>query len=164
MALLLAAHYPELWAAVSSWVPISDLAAWHASAKAAGLRYSEMLERCCGGTPASATAEYRKRSPLFELRRAKGLPISIHVGIHDGHRGSVPVSHSLRAFNELAKANGHAGQVFSDDDIRQITEHEMIPAGLQTQTPTQSPTQGGKFRTLLHRTAGPAAITVFERP
>jgi dipeptidyl aminopeptidase/acylaminoacyl peptidase len=160
MALLLAAHYPELWAAVSSWVPISDLAAWHASAKAAGLRYSEMLERCCGGTPASAAAEYRKRSPLFGLGRSKGLPISIHVGIHDGHRGSVPVSHSLRAFNELAKANGHADQVFSDDDIRQITDHEMIPAGLQTQTPTRS--QDGKFRTLLHRTAGPAAITIFE--
>ena len=29
MALLMAGRHPELWAAVSAWVPISDLPAWH---------------------------------------------------------------------------------------------------------------------------------------
>jgi dipeptidyl aminopeptidase/acylaminoacyl peptidase len=159
MALLLAARYPKKWAAVSAWVPISDLAAWHASAKAAGLRYDDMLEQCCGGTPSTAASEYKKRSPLFQLHRAKGLPISIHTGIHDGHTGSVPVSHSLRAFNELAKANGQAGRIFSDEDIRQITDTQTIPARLQHEKPALD---GGKFPILLKRTAGPVSITIFE--
>jgi dipeptidyl aminopeptidase/acylaminoacyl peptidase len=160
MALLLAAKYPEVWAAVSAWVPISDLAAWHASAKAAGLRYDRMLEQCFGATPETAAAEYKKRSPLFQLNRAKGLPISIHTGIHDGHKGSVPVSHSLRAFNELAKANGHPDQMLSEKDIREITSDQKIPEHLQKERPAQP--SAGKFPVLFHRTAGPAAITIFE--
>jgi dipeptidyl aminopeptidase/acylaminoacyl peptidase len=160
MALLMAAKYPELWAAVSAWVPISDLAAWHGSAKAAGLRYDGMLEKCFGGPPSTAEAEYKKRSPLFQLSRAKGLRISIHTGIHDGHKGSVPVSQSLRAFNELAKANGHADRMFSEEEIRQITTEEKIPASLLKAKPVQ--TEGSRYPTLFRRTAGPVTITIFE--
>jgi dipeptidyl aminopeptidase/acylaminoacyl peptidase len=123
MALVMAARHPKVWAAVSAWVPISDLAAWHASTKAAKLRYPDMLEQCCGGAPGTPAAdvEYRKRSPLFHLAKAKGLPLSIHAGIHDGHKGaSVPVSQSLLAFNELAKANGEPGQVFTLSEIESM--------------------------------------------
>jgi hypothetical protein len=160
MALLLAARHPEMWAAISAWVPISDLAAWHDSAKMAGSHYDVMLEQCCGGMPETARAEYKKRSPLFHLERAKGLPISIHVGIHDGHKGAVPVSHSLRAFNELANANGYADRVFSKDDINQLTNEEVIPNHLCKEFPV--PLANGKFATLYRRTAGPVAITIFE--
>jgi dipeptidyl aminopeptidase/acylaminoacyl peptidase len=160
MALLLAARYPKMWAAVSAWVPISDLTAWHASTKEAGLRYDRMMEKCFGGAPANAASEYRRRSPLFNLDRAKGLPISIHTGIHDGHNGSVPVSQSLRAFNVLAKANGHAEQMFSEEEIRKITVEERIPPRLQNEKRVHS--ESGKFATLYSRTAGPVILTIFE--
>lgn len=160
MALLLAARYPKMWAAVSAWVPISDLAAWHASAKAAGLRYDRMMEKCFGGPPEAAGAEYKRRSPLFALERAKGVPISIHVGIHDGHKGSVPVSHSLRAFNVLAKANGHADRMFSEQDIRRITADEEIPPDLHKEKLVGAESQ--RFTTLYKRTAGPVEVTIFD--
>jgi hypothetical protein len=51
----------------------------------------------------TAAHECCKRSPLTYLERARGVPIDINHGIHDGHgNNSVPISQSLRAFNELA--------------------------------------------------------------
>ncbi len=159
MSLMMAGRHPKLWTAVSSWVPISDLAAWHASTKAKGLRYAQMMEQCCGGPPGPATeAEYRKRSPLTHLSKAKGLPISIHAGIHDGHAGSVPVSHSLWAFNVLAKANGKPAMAFSDDEIRYMADREQVPSAIALPQPQPE----GKFPALLRRSAGSARITIFE--
>lgn len=159
MSLMMAGRHPKLWTAVSSWVPISDLAEWHASTKAKGLRYAQMMEQCCGGPPGPATdSEYRKRSPLTYLAKAKGLPVSIHVGIHDGHSGSVPVSHSLRAFNVLAKVNGKPDRVFREEDILHMVEREQVPASLALPNPEPE----GKFTALLRRSAGPARITIFE--
>jgi pimeloyl-ACP methyl ester carboxylesterase len=162
MALLMAGRAPQLWAAVSAWVPIADLALWHASTKAAGLRYAEMVEKCCGGPPGSpGTAdEYRKRSPATWLNRAKGLPIDIEAGIHDGHAGaSVPVRHSLIAFNILAAANGAANARIAEQDIDTITFDQRLPDRLARETVTE---EGRKHAVLFRRVAGPARITLFE--
>lgn len=163
MSLMMSARAPKLWAAVSSWVPISDLADWYASTKAAGLRYSGMMEKCCGGAPGTSAAvdrEYRVRSPLFILEKAKGLPLDIEVGIHDGHKGaSVPVRHSLRAFNRLAEANGHRGAMISDADIALITAEERLPEALAKDKVDEP---GRKHPILFRRSAGPARLTIFE--
>jgi len=129
MALMMAQAAPDLWAGVSSWVPITDLAAWHAFSKQKGSRYHQMMEQACGGPPgAPATdAEYRARSPLFHLERAKGVPIDLQVGIRDGHEGSVPVSNALRAFNTLAAVNGHAARMLPAADIEFITAQAVMP-------------------------------------
>jgi len=100
-------------------VPISDLAKWHEQGLARKHGYHASIERCCGGPPGmpKTDAEYRARSPLFVLDQAKGLPIDINAGIHDGHKGSVPISHSLNAFNVLARANGKPEQALADKQI-----------------------------------------------
>lgn len=161
MALVMAAAAPKLWAAVSSWVPISDLAAWHRFSRAKGARYADMLEKCCGGPPGTPAtdAEYRRRSPLFHLRKASGLPVSIEVGIQDGHTGSVPVSHSLLAFNELARANGRGKSALSEADIASITDRARIPEHLAKERVEE---QGRTRAVLFRRTAGPAQITIFD--
>jgi len=116
MALVMAHRAPELWAAVSAWVPITDVAAWHGFCQEKGYKYAKDVELSLSGPPGDPArdAEYRKRSPVFWLERAKGLPVDIQSGIHDGHGGrAVPVDHSLRAFNGLAGANGHASAKLS---------------------------------------------------
>ena len=63
-----------------------------------------MMAASCGGVPGesdSVDAEYYNRSPRHFLKNAR-MPIDINAGIYDGHTGSVPVSHSLKAFNEFA--------------------------------------------------------------
>ena len=44
MSLLMAAYRPELWKAVCSFVPITDLAVWNKEAD----RYRNHIEHCCG--------------------------------------------------------------------------------------------------------------------
>ena len=159
MALVMAAVAPRQWAAVSAWVPISDLAAWHSFSKQKGARYAEMMESVCGGTPQQKPECYQQRSSLPRLVQAKGLRISIETGIHDGHTGSVPVSQSLEAFNALAHANGHSGKALAARDIASITETETIPSHLAKEVESE---EGRKCAILFRRTAGPVRVTIFE--
>lgn len=156
MALVMAARAPDLWAGVSAWVPISDLGAWHAESKARKNNYAKMIEQSCGGPPGPTTeAEYRHRSPLFHLAAAKGVPLDINTGIHDGHTGSVPVSHSLRAFNVLAAPDKQV----STEDIDFMVREQKIPAGLAAETQADPERQKP---VLFRRASGNARVTVFE--
>ena len=156
MSLVMASRVPGLWAAVSAWVPISDLTAWHAESTARKNNYAKMIEQCCGGKPGPATeAEYRHRSPLFHLAAAKGVPLDINTGIHDGHTGSVPVSHSLLAFNVLAAPDKQVPVA----DIDFMVREQKIPADLATETQIDPERQKA---TLFRRASGNARVTVFE--
>ena len=156
MALVMAARAPELWAAVSAWVPITDLAAWHAESKTRKNNYAKMLEQSCGGAPGPATeAAYRHRSPLFHLAAAKGVPLDINTGIHDGHTGSVPVSHSLRAFNVLAAPD----KQISAEDIDFMVREQKTPSALAAETQVDPEREK---TTLFRRSSGNARVTVFE--
>ena len=162
MALVMAHSAPQVWAGVSSWVPVVDLAAWHAETKQAGRKYWKEIEAVCGGPPgvsAEIDAQYRARSPLFHLNRAKGLPIDLNVGIHDGHTGSIPVTHSLLAFNALAEANDAKGHVLNEKVIRFIRDKRAIPGPLADEREDDS---DRKRRILFRRKAGPARLTVFD--
>ena len=153
-ALLMAGQHPDLWAGVSAWVPISDLSAWHAQ----GWYVSDM-EQSCGGAPgdnASVDREYAARSPITYLKRAKGVRLHINAGIHDGHDGgTVPISQSLLAFNEVADVEDR----ISAENIHYFTEKATVPPSLQT--PISDPSYG-ENRPLFRRTSGNATVTIFE--
>ena len=156
MSLVMASRTPDLWAAVSAWVPISDLTAWHAESTTRKNNYAKMIEQCCGGKPGPATeAEYRHRSPLFHLAAAKGVPLDINTGIHDGHTGSVPVSHSLLAFNVLAAPDKQVPVA----DIDFMVREQKIPTALASETQIDPERQKA---TLFRRASGNARVTVFE--
>jgi dipeptidyl aminopeptidase/acylaminoacyl peptidase len=157
-ALLMAGRRPDIWAGVTAWVPISDLTAWYHESKAAGNTYYQNIAASCGGAPGESAAvdgEYRRRSPLTWLANAKGVPLHINAGIHDGHSGSVPVSHSLRAFNAVAAPRDR----ISDADIRYFVDKEAVPPHLVKEI--ADPSYGEK--TPLFRAAcGAAMVTIFE--
>lgn len=71
--------------------------------------------------------EYRDRSPLTYLAKAREVTMHINAGIHDGHTGSVPISHSLLAFNEVADSKDKISQ----DDIRFFVEKVKVPEHLK---------------------------------
>ncbi len=159
MALLAAARFPDRWSAVSAWVPTTDLAVWYEDSRQLENGYWKDLEACCGGPPSPRTLpEYRKRSPVFHLSAAAGLPIHIYAGIHDGHTGSVPIRHTLLAFNVLADANGQPERKLTDQQIELMTAREQVPAILSPASQPAAP----DMVVLLHREAGPAHVTLFE--
>ena len=159
MALVMAGRAPKLWAGVSAWVPITDLAEWHRQCAESKWRYDKMLDKVCGGPPGDPATdeEYRKRSPIFHLEMAAGLPIEINAGILDGHEGSVPIDHTLKAFNILADANGHPDRKIPAEDIEYMVERAGIPPHLAGEREKEP-----GLKTLFRRTAGPVRVTIFQ--
>ena len=94
LALRMAAYAPQLWRAVSSWCPITDVTAWHGENKG----YAPHIEACCGGTPTEAAREYRERSPSGHLASLMQANLSIHHGRFDN---SVPYTHTLNLAMKL---------------------------------------------------------------
>jgi pimeloyl-ACP methyl ester carboxylesterase len=166
MSLLMATRAPQLWTAVSVWVPITDLVAWHEFSKATGPewnnKYDKMMEACFGGPPDTPerAQEYRRRSPLPFLAQAKGIRIYIDSGIRDGHpRNAVPLSHSLLAFNALVRANGLADHALADSDVETMTNEARIPIHLAAER-EEDPLRRHKI--LFRRAAGPVHLTIFD--
>lgn len=156
MTLVMAAHAPERWAAASAWCPITDLAAWHKETTQTGLKYAQDIELCAGGKPGDSEevdAQLRYRSPIYHLQNAKGLPLEIATGIHDGHTGSVPVHHTLDAFNVMAEV--YDTEPVTDDEISLLSREEPLSTEEE---------QDKTFERTIHlrRYAGPCRVTIFE--
>ena len=158
LALLLAGRTPEVWAGISAWVPITDLNAWYHESKAAGRRYADDIVKSCGGVPAPGSAaekECVKRSPLTYLVSANQVAVDINAGIHDGYTGSVPISHSLHAFNLLA---AEADQL-SDDQIRYFVSTQKVPPALPA---PQRDLAYGQKPILFRRQSNRVRLTIFD--
>jgi len=158
-SLLMAGRAPQIWAAVSSWCPISDLRKWHGECKKIKMGYYQHIEKSVGDPEkdAKAAGECAKRSAITYLSKANGIAVDIATGIHDGHSGnSVPVSHALEAFNALANPEDR----ISDADIRCFVEKESVPPHLAMKKKEFVPTT----ENIIHfsRTSGNVRITIFE--
>lgn len=161
MSLLMAGHHPEQFSAVSAWVGISDLAEWHAfhAQKNMPDGYDEMIEASLGGKPGESAAidlQYRDRSPLFHLHRTGDLAVSIYAGVDDGHTGSVPVSHSLKAFNVIAATRGVT--TVSDAEMNELWTDRRLRNPIASDKQTDAVLHRDIF---LRRTAGNSVVTIF---
>ena len=162
MTLLMLGRHPEVFAAGAAFCPITDVARWHADSlenhPGRGKGYAKMLVSACGGTPAEKPEEYRHRSPLTWLARAKaaGVPAYICTGIHDGWKGSVPVGHSMRGFNALADEKDR----ITEEEIAYFEANQAVPPALAAKW--EDPFYGSKTRIHFRRTSGLARLTIFE--
>ena len=158
MTLLMAGRHPEVFAGAAAFCPITDLKRWHADSLSRKNEYAEKMENSCGGTPSEHPEEYSMRSPLTHLHRAcaAGLPVYVATGIHDGHRGSVPVGHSIRAFNALADEKDR----ISEDDIAFIEANEAVPERLAFKG--EDPFYAKHNRVHLRATSAAVRLTIFE--
>ena len=160
-SLLMAGRAPDVWAGVSSWASISDLAAWYRERKGPNDSHHRLwldMHAALGGDPATdpaAAEEAYLRSPLTYMANARGIPVDISTGIHDGHTGSVSVSHSIRAFNALASKADR----IADKDITFMVARERVPDHLRFDG--SDPLYGEKG-VLLRRESGRARLTLFE--
>ncbi len=119
MALLMAAHHPQRWRAVSAWCPITDLAAWYRQSE----NYRVHIAACCGGSPEEQPDEYAARSPMTLIDGIAQARVHLHHGRWDGVRGSVPYTHSLTLYNRLLERHPDASVYLSIFD----GGHEVHP-------------------------------------
>lgn len=100
MALMAAAHAPDLWRAVAAWCPITDLREWHRY-YGAGNSYAKHMEACLGGAPDDSeelARVYLERSPVNYLEQLARTTLSVHHGRFDK---SVPYRMTLDFCNRL---------------------------------------------------------------
>ena len=157
-SLLMAGRAPEVWAGVSAWVPITDLTAWYYESKQANRKFAQEIAASCGGVPEEGSAakrECRKRSPITYIERASQIPLDINAGIHDGHTGSVSISHSLRAFNMVSAERDRVAET----DIIYFVNEAKVPAHLQS---GESYPAYGTKPILFRRQSGNARVTIFD--
>lgn len=104
-----------------SWVPISDLSAWHSQSLSLGNdNYANDIEGC---TSSLNSEEIKARSPLYwEFPANNGSYLDIFAGINDGHKGvgSVPISHSLLFFNRLLTEANLNDKVVDENKIVEL--------------------------------------------
>ena len=157
MAMLMAARHPEIWAGVSAWCGISDIAQWHEDCRknAKFGRYADNIEGALGGAPDTAERKLgaARRSPVTWLAKARGLPLDIQAGIHDGRRGSVPFLHSLRGFNAVVVEADRIGE----EEMVQFYAAEKAPGAALPEEPIY-----GKWQPLFRKQSGSARVTIFE--
>ena len=161
MAMLMTARYPKVWDAVSEWVGISDLRQWYYEHLQDGepQDYAKNVIASVGGVPGDSAIDIqlRLRSPLGQLAAAKDVPIDFNAGVHDGHSGSVPIHHTLDAFNEIAVA--HGAPVVWAHEIEQLTTLRCLRDPLDCDR-REDPLYGRKIH--LRRLAGRSRVTIFE--
>lgn len=91
----------------------------------------------------------------FAYSSLASVPIDLAAGRHDT---TVPVGHSLRAFNALARAAG--GSVISDAEIAELSGPRAALRRPTTADTASDPAFGRAI--FLRRYAGVSRITVFE--
>ena len=159
MAMLMAGRHPDLWAGVSAWVGISDVAAWHAEHLKDGQadNYAKNIEAALGGPPDTPKrlADARRRSPLSWLQGARGVNLDLHHGLHDGRTGSVPCRHSLLAFNAVAAEADRLDPA----QIEAFYASQQRPAGWPAAAPDPL---YGDIPLHFRRQSGQARVTIFE--
>lgn len=113
----------------SAWVPISDLKKWYYQSEGRGTRYSYDIARATvrGNTFQKddyylGVEEAIKRSPVYmqvPLKKRQRSKLSIYTGIHDGYKGSVPISQSLNFFNKVVSNfdSSASSALISQEDI-----------------------------------------------
>ncbi|MCB1232835.1 MAG: prolyl oligopeptidase family serine peptidase [Verrucomicrobiae bacterium] len=125
---LLAGRTPEIWAGISSWCGISDIAAWHAQTIAAGRgNYARNIEGALRGPPDNPERldDARHRSPLTWLENASEVPLDLNHGINDGRAGSVPFTQTLNAWNAVVPEKAELDEAV----IEKFYETRTPPAG-----------------------------------
>jgi hypothetical protein len=105
---------------------------------------------------AGSDAAYALRSVVGRLESFKpSFPLDINTGIHDGHIGSVPVSHAIRAFNAVAAES----ERIPVPVIEPLVKDRRVPAPLAF---TGSDQLYATKPVLLRRQSGLARLTVFD--
>jgi pimeloyl-ACP methyl ester carboxylesterase len=157
MAMQMAGRHPEIWAGVSAWAGISDIAQWHADHLKQGKpdRYAQEIEASLGHVPGKDDPEAWKRSPLSSLKNSASVPLDINHGIHDGRSGSVPFLHALRAYNacvpEPSRLSGKA--------MVEFYETQKLPSDWPAASPDAS---YGTWKPIFRAKSGNTRLTIFE--
>lgn len=107
----------------SAWVPISNLEDWYWESVGRKQRYAKDIMLATESADSLNVMEARKRSPFYHAYNDKlrnGSQLFICTGIHDGYRGSVPITQSINMYNKLVRES------LPEDEWNLISQEDVI--------------------------------------
>ncbi len=138
-----------------SWVPISDLVAWYYQSKRRNLKYANDILNCISSGKQLDVKEAKRRSPLyFDIPATPNGTLEIYAGIHDGHDGSVPVSHSINFYNRLVTEYGFP--------LHRVKEEEIIDLLTMGIELPEQPRQIEGRNVIFEKKTPAVSLTIFE--
>jgi pimeloyl-ACP methyl ester carboxylesterase len=113
---IMAAKYPDVFAAATPWKPLTDLTDWYNEVDALGDPYGDLaaIEHETGGTPSEVPFEYQRRSPMEMPQNSRLIPIKMW---HDQLDVLVPIHHSYDLRDAINDWNPLAPVVVIDPSI-----------------------------------------------
>lgn len=106
-----------------AWVPITDLEDWYYESLGRKNHYHKDILAVTRSKGKLNVDEAKRRSPYhMETPKEKLLDtkLKLYTGIHDGYTGEVPITHTLKFYNKLAREHNEA--LISSDDILYLLE------------------------------------------
>lgn len=160
-SLLMAGRHPEIWAGVSAWCGISDIAEWHRQCSGTKFEgYAKHIEKALGGAPDNdeRRASAKNRSPVTWLKNAGHVPLDINHGINDGRTGSVPFIQSMHAWNQVVERE----KQFLPGEIVEFYETQKVPTSLAEFKAGKADPLYGSRHPILRRIDGSTRLTIFN--
>lgn len=143
----------------SAWAPISDLKSWYEESVGRRQHYAEDILRCAPADNEPDTIQLRQRSPLhlpYPTALRRGARLCIYEGIHDGYKGSVPITHAINMYNYVARTLGAA-------DSSLVSDREALRLVAARQNPDRDIRQTLCGRAVhLSRNHSTVSLTLFE--
>ena len=138
-----------------AWAPISSLAAWYGEVMDKYPQYANDILSCTGDVGQLNRESALAMSPLHWQPKAPHAGIlEMYVGIHDGHKGSVSITHALNFFNKMATYLGYEDSIISSQTYASLRDRTMDPqAGYGTIDERQI---------FYKKAVGDLSITVFD--
>lgn len=117
----------------SAWVPISNLEDWYWESVGRNQRYAKDIMLATKSTDSLNVMEARKRSPYYQVYNDKlrdGAQLFICTGIHDGYKGSVPITQSINMYNKLVRESlpENEWNLISQEDIINLLSKRCFPS------------------------------------
>jgi pimeloyl-ACP methyl ester carboxylesterase len=106
----------------SVWAPITDLKSWYYESLHRNKKYAQDIKKCLCVNCSEFQYEMAEARSPFYWSTPKGklshTKLHIYAGIHDGYIGTVPISHSIRFYNKVAKdMNAEESKTVSADEM-----------------------------------------------
>lgn len=145
----------------SAWVPISDIESWYWESVGSGRHYANHIMSATGSVDALNSQEAIKRSPLhqkYPKKLRQGAKLYIYAGVHDGYKGSVPITQSINMYNKLVKESlpRKERNLISDEDIIELITKQGYPAN------RDDGNMIGDRKIHYEKSSGDICITLFE--
>lgn len=114
----------------SAWVPISDIEAWYWESVGRGQKYASDIINSVSTDGTFNSEEAKRRSPIdqiYPIEKRQNAKLFIYAGIHDGYKGSVPITHSINMYNRLVgelKQKNKKPEATNENDL--VSQKEII--------------------------------------